>query len=173
MKSLSEFFMKRGWGLAHRGFARVWLTQHDIGFPGQSFEVVETSDSVALLVFDKTSRELVFVSQKRPAMVRPDNTMGEIVEVLAGRFDVNLSVRALMVKEAKEELGLTISEDEIELLNFARLVALSPGILTEKMYLGYVEVDSSRFATGDTFGSDPGEETKPVRVPVDILLNML
>ncbi len=168
MGKLGNFFLSRGWGLAHRGFCRVWLTQHDLKFPGH--EVVETSDSVALLVYDKTNRELVFVKQKRPAMVRFDNDKGITIEVLAGRFDVKLSVRALMVKEAKEELGLTIQEDEITLLNsWGFALALSPGILTEKMYLGYVEVESSRFAKGNTFGADPGEETEPVRVPIDIL----
>lgn len=166
MGKLSDYFTKRGWGLVHRGFARLWLAS-EIDFHGE--EVLETSDSVALLVFDKTSRELVFVNQKRPAMVRPENPEAIINEVLAGRFDVKIGVRGLMVKEAKEELGLTVSAEEIELLNNGDPLALSPGILTERMYVGYVEASSARFADGDTFGVDVGEVTRPVRIPVDHL----
>jgi hypothetical protein len=46
------------------------------------------------------------------------------------------------VKELKEELGVTATEAEVRVLNDEIPLALSPGVLTERQYLAYVEVTS-------------------------------
>lgn len=102
-------------------------------------------------------------------MVRPDNSSGETVEVLTGRFDVKIGVRGLMVREARKELGLDINEEAIDLLNIGEPLALSPCILTEKIFLSYVEVSSSQFIEGETFDIKPREVTKLLRVSIDRL----
>lgn len=156
-------FLDLGWRKVYDGFAKIWKTPPTAEHGG--FEVVESSDSVALLVFDRTRRELIFVEQERLPVISAKNS-SKIVEVLAGRFDITIGVRGLMVKEAKEELGLNINEDDIDILNQGGPLFLSPGILTEKMYLGFVEVSCFQFDDGETFGVDPGEETRRVRVPI-------
>lgn len=77
-------------------------------------------------------------------MMRADNPQGTILEVGAGRFDIQIGVRGLVVKELKEELGVTATEAEVQVLNDEIPLALSPGVLTERQYLAYVEVTSDR-----------------------------
>jgi 8-oxo-dGTP pyrophosphatase MutT (NUDIX family) len=107
-------------------------------------EVVVATDSVAFLVYNKDTDELLFATQDRMPMMRPDNPQGTILEVGAGRFDAEIGVRGLVAKELKEELGVTVTEDEVQVLNEGISLALSPGILTERQYLAYVEVTSEQ-----------------------------
>jgi hypothetical protein len=104
-------------------------------------EVVQTTDSVGFLFVD-TKRELaLLLSMPRAAMVRRGNSQGMIVEVPAGRRDCKLSLKRLVVKEAIEEAGLLINPSQVKILNGGKPLALSPGILTERMYLAYAELD--------------------------------
>ena len=48
------------------------------------------------------------------------------------------------MKELKEELGVTATEDEVHVLNYEIPLALSPGVLTERQYLTFVEVTTDR-----------------------------
>jgi 8-oxo-dGTP pyrophosphatase MutT (NUDIX family) len=107
-------------------------------------EVVIATDSVAFLVYNKDRDELLFATQDRAPMIRADNRRGSILEVGAGRFDTKIGVRGLVVKELKEELGVTATEAEVQVLNDEIPLALSPGVLTERQYLAYVEVTSDR-----------------------------
>jgi 8-oxo-dGTP pyrophosphatase MutT (NUDIX family) len=107
-------------------------------------EVVVATDSVAFLVYNKDKDELLFATQDRAPMMRPDNPQGTIFEVGAGRFDTKIGVRGLVVKELKEELGVTATEAEVQVLNDEIPLALSPGVLTERQYLAYVEVTNDR-----------------------------
>ncbi len=107
-------------------------------------EVVVATDSVSFLVYNKDRDKLLFAIQDRVPMMRPDNPQGTILEVGAGRFDVQIGVRGLVVKELKEELGVTVAEAEVQVLNDAIPLALSPGVLTERQYLAYVEVTTER-----------------------------
>ena len=107
-------------------------------------EVVVATDSVAFLVYSRDTDELLFATQDRVPMIRPDNPQGTMFEVGAGRFDAEIGVKGLVVKELKEELGVTVTEDEVHVLNEGIPLALSPGILTERQYLAYVEVTSEQ-----------------------------
>ena len=104
-------------------------------------EVVEASNSVAFLFADPIREVVLLISQCREAMVRRRNPEGQIVEVPAGRRDLRTSIKNLVVKEAREEVGKKISTRQVKLLNGGTPLALSPGILTERMYLAYVETD--------------------------------
>lgn len=88
------------------------------------------------------------------------NPDGEMIELVAGRFDVKVGPKALFVKEAKEEVGAVITEDDVELLNEGRPLALSPGVLTERAYLAFVEIKESHLLPGESFGvAEEGEVT--------------
>lgn len=122
------------------GFVKVDKVETGAGLR----EVVVATDSVAFLVYNKETNELLFTTQDRAPMMLPDNLAGTILEVGAGRFDTKIGVRGLVVKELKEELGVTATEDEVQLLNDGLPLALSPGVLTERQYMAYVEVTSDR-----------------------------
>ena len=126
-------------------------------------EVVVATDSVAFLVYNKDKDELLFATQDRAPMICPDNSEGTILEVGAGRFDVDIGIRGLVVKELKEELGVTATEAEIHVLNDGIPLALSPGVLTERQYLAYVEVTSDRIDPAKRLYGEPTEGEVIVR----------
>ncbi len=124
----------------YEGFVKVDKVETTAG----PREVVVATDSVAFLVYNKDKNELLFATQDRAPMMRPDNPRGTILEVGAGRFDTKIGVRGLVVKELQEELGVTANEAEVQVLNDEIPLALSPGVLTERQYLAYVEVTNDR-----------------------------
>ncbi len=129
------------------GFLKLerWIRgKHDIF-------VVRTTDSVSGLIYDEVNDRVLLIRQGRAAMVCEDNPDGLIVELVAGRFDVNLGTRALLAKESKEEAGVTLDEDSIVILNGGQPMAISPGFATERCYLAFAVIKSSQVDDhGDT-----------------------
>jgi len=150
----------------YKGYYEFVIVETDHG----QREFVRTTDSVSLLIHDIVKRKIILVKQKREAMIRPDNPDGSIIESVAGRFDAKFSPKELMVLEAKQEAGVTISESDIELLNNGQPMALSAGVITERCYLGYVEVTSHQIEEKErVFGTDPGEIIKRIFISIDNL----
>lgn len=144
----------------YKGFVTVFKgpTKH---------EVVQTTDSVGFIVYIVDREEVVFVKQNRAPMMSDENPEGLIVEVPAGRFDVNLSAQELIAKEAGEELGAKIHLDQVKLLNQGKPLAMSPGVMTEKMILGVVMIDSSQIEDQERiFGVDDNEQISRVFVKI-------
>ena len=116
------------------------------------FEAVHTTNSVAVLVYVSDLDKIVLINQSRAPMKNDVNPEGTIIEVPAGRFDRKLSVEALVVKELDEEIGAKIDESQVQLVSDGWL-AMSPGILTERIYLTYVEITSNQLEEkGRVFG---------------------
>ncbi len=148
----------------HKGFLTVEKITYDGGI---TREIIRASNSVNLLIFDRSNDEVILVQQRREPMLSVHNPTGMIIETVAGRFDVNLGAQQLAAKEAFEEAGIEIDPWDIELLNNGKPMALSAGVLTECAYLCFVEIDeSNKRQSGNFFGTDPGEHTEPVRIPV-------
>jgi 8-oxo-dGTP pyrophosphatase MutT (NUDIX family) len=137
------------------------------------FEVVEASNSVGFLIYLKDTDEVVLIRQKRSAMKSAENPDGYNMEAPAGRFDNGLGVKELIAQEAGEEVGAKIELDKVILLNQGKPLALSPGLITEKMYLGYVEITSDLLEEDRVFGVDEGEEIQRIKVKVEDLKNMI
>jgi len=146
------------------GFVKVDKVQTAAGLR----EVVLATNSVAFLVYNTDKNEVLLVTQDRAPMMDAHNPRGTILEVGAGRFDNKIGVRGLVVKELKEELGVTATEDEILVLNDEIPLALSPGVLTERQYLAYVEVTSDRIDPTIKLYGEPKEGESIVRrfIPV-------
>ncbi len=104
-------------------------------------EVVHATNSVAFLFADPIRKVVLLISQCREAMIRRANPEGTIVEVPAGRRDLTIGIKGLVAKEALEEVGKRVKASQVKLLNRGVPLALSPGVLTERMYLAYVETD--------------------------------
>jgi nicotinate (nicotinamide) nucleotide adenylyltransferase len=155
--------------LAWKGFFEVKTRQTD----GGARDVVRTTDSVSLLILLKDLQEIILVRQPRVSMITDDNPDGMITELVAGRFDVDLTVKQLAAKEASEEVGATIDPDRITLINDGQSMALSAGILDEMGYLTFVTINSSEIeATDRIFGvEDEGEQIQRVRMPISDLAN--
>jgi len=104
-------------------------------------EIVQTTNAVAFLIVDPIRKVVLLISQCREAMVRRGNPSGTIVEVPAGRRDLKCGIKALVAKEAHEEVGKRIKAKQVKLLNRGIPLASSPGVLTERIWLAYVETD--------------------------------
>ncbi|MBP9821860.1 MAG: NUDIX domain-containing protein [Candidatus Pacebacteria bacterium] len=124
-------------------------------------EVVRTRAgrfSVAFLIYDPESDSVILVEQQRMAMVSDDNPSGFIVEVPAGRCDRPESVKAAIAREAEEEVGATIDEDQIEMINAGQPLATSPGVLDELIYLAFIQLRSGQLSADQVFGvAEEGE----------------
>jgi 8-oxo-dGTP pyrophosphatase MutT (NUDIX family) len=143
--------------ILYDGFFKLEAHERE-GLPYQAL-VLRATDSVAGLLYDATGDRVLLVRQKRVPMERPDNPDGMMTELVAGRFDVKLGPKALLVKEAKEEAGVTLDERDVTLLNGGRPMALSSGILSERSYLAFAEISMDKVEAGErTFGlAEEGE----------------
>lgn len=132
--------------IADTGFLQLWKDKKT----GHSF--IEGTESLTLLIYVKDSDEVIVIEQVREAMRTPENPSGEIMELIAGRFDNNQTILQLAVNEAREECGATIEEDQIEILNNGIPLALSSGSTSEKGYLAYAEIYSYQLESDRVFG---------------------
>ena len=126
--------------IAYQGFYTMEV--HET--PQGRREVLRTTDSVSVLVFDKKRDRIILVRQPRQSMVWDDNPKGLITESIAGRFDTKISVEELIVKELREEIGATIRGEQVRLLNNEHPMAVSAGAITEKTYLALVELEEGQ-----------------------------
>lgn len=150
----------------HSGFCRVERRTSD------GHERVVTTDSVAVLVYLKDTDELIFIEQPRfPLVKQYDNPHGYSIECVAGRIDCEIGLAELVIKEVREEIGVDITADEVYILNGSAPLTLSPGILTERMYLAYVKITSDRLgAERAIYGNQhEGERIRRLRVKVSDL----
>lgn len=122
--------------------------------------------SVGFLIYVPERDSVILVGQNRTAMISDSNPNGYVVEVPAGRCDRPESVKATIAREASEEVGAMVEEDQIVLLNDGVPLAMSPGILDELMYLAYIELDEGQLSPDRKFGlADEGEVIDRMLVP--------
>lgn len=138
---------------------------------GRTRKIFQTSDSANILVHLTDAEQILLIRQRREAMIRDDNPEGQIVEMVAGRFDRDESVCQLLARELSEEAGGTINPDDIELLNSGAPLALSAGCLVERAWLGYITITSDQLEKTDRqYGlKEEGESITRVFLPVSEL----
>lgn len=140
----------------YKGFANVFEVNpswHNANYP---LLTVETTNSVGVLIYFAKTEQIIVVTQKRAGMITSENQNGLITESIAGRFDNDIkSAITLAIQETKEESGIELSEKEIIVLNNGQGLALSPGIITEKMVLVVAIVpDEIPIHSNDYFGNE-------------------
>lgn len=144
--------------------------------PGDQMRIiVRTTDSVHGLIYDVDRDAVLAACEPRVAMLREDNPTAESTGAVAGRFDVDLGAESLLVKEAKEEVGATITEADVILLNQGVPLGMSPGVLTERAHLARVEVSSEAIDEEERVYGAPeeGEQITRVWIPVSELRTMV
>lgn len=129
--------------------------------------------SVSFLIYDPESDSVILVGQQRTAMISSDNPIGFIVEAPAGRCDRPESVKATIAREAEEEVGAKIDEDQIEMLNDGIPLAMSPGILDELMYLAFIKLRPGQLSPDRIFGvAEEGEIITRKLIPAKFAQHM-
>jgi len=133
--------------------------------------ILQVKDTVACLIYNPDRQAVALVGQKRPAVSLKNGGDGFLLEVPAGHVE-NQDIdnpRAAMAREANEELGAKFDLDgrDFGLIGDQPLF-LSPGHLTERMWLGYAEAGDEKFDQAKCiFGlTDEGEETERVWTPI-------
>ncbi len=126
----------------------------------KDWEVVETYDSVAILIYHLEHDAFVLVRQFRPA-VYLNNREGMTVELCAGLADKALSLEQIAREEILEECGYDVPPDRME-----RITAFhtSVGFAGSKQTLYYAEVtEAMRKSSG---GGIDQEQIEVIELPV-------
>ncbi len=153
---------------AKKKFLQVW---HD---PVTGHDVVECTDSIAVLIHVVDKDEVILIREDRVAMRENYNISGAIVGPVAGRFDKNQKLMDLIIAECDEEAGAHPRPDQIELLNHGQSVAKSSGIITEKTFLAYAATNSDQLDLGEKFGlAEEHEDTTRLHIKASALKDIL
>lgn len=146
--------------IGYDGFYKIRI----VDTPQGTREVVEATNSVSILFYFPIGDKVLLIKEPRASMISDDNPEGITTQSVSGRFDVDLSPKALMIKEADEEAGVLIEEEDIVMLNGGQPMAVSAGMTNEMCYLAFAEIYPEMiFDHGKIFGC-PTEGEKIERV---------
>ncbi len=137
---------------------RVYYHQNGVA---KRWEVVRTHDSVAILLYDRSSDAFVLVKQIRPAIYLK-NGDGWTYELCAGLIDkVDKSIETIAREEILEECGYDVAEEQlVRITSFFTAVGFAGGEQT----LFYAEVDEGmRVGAG---GGIDDEMIEVVKLPL-------
>jgi nudix-type nucleoside diphosphatase (YffH/AdpP family) len=119
---------------------------------------LERGDSVAVLIFNQSTRKLILVSQFRYPTYQ--NKHGWTIEAIAGMVDPGEKPEETVRRELEEETGLKI--DNLEHIS---TFYPSPGGSSERIYLYYSEVSGDKAKYKETGGLlGHGEDVKAIEV---------
>ena len=105
----------------------------------KSWEIVESHDSVSILIYHKERKTFVLVQQFRPPLYHKTGD-GMSVELCAGIVDKELSLVQIAQEEVEEECGFSVSLESIERVT---KVNSAVGTAGTSQVIFYVEVDES------------------------------
>ena len=142
------------------GFFKVDL----VDTPQGPSEVVRATDSVTILLYNISNHCILLISEPRTALITEKNPEGLRIGCVAGRFDVDLSPKALIIKEAKEEAGVTLRESDIVLLNNGQPLAINAGMTNEKCYLAFATIGWDDYEPDEKLFGNPKEGEKIERI---------
>ncbi len=144
---------------------RVWYTQDGVS---KSWEVVETHDSVAILLYHESEEAFILVKQFRPAVFLK-NHEGYTYELCAGLIDkADKSVAQIAREEIMEECGYDVETSSlVRITSFFTAVGFAGGEQT----LFYAAVDESMH-TGKGGGIDD-EMIEVVKLPLHEARNFM
>jgi nudix-type nucleoside diphosphatase (YffH/AdpP family) len=116
--------------------------------------VFERGDSVAALLFNRDSNQVVLVEQFRAPTLDKSRSNGFMLEVVAGMMNRGETPEQAVIREVFEETGYRIQHPEHVATFFS-----SPGGTSERIFLYYAVVDDA-----DRTGSGGGKEDEDIRV---------
>ncbi len=141
-------------------FAKTALVTFKQNGKEKSWEIVESHDSVAILIYHKDRDSFVLVKQFRPAVYNRGGD-GITVEMCAGIIDKDKSLEQIAKEEIEEECGYSVQIDSIERITKV-LSAVGTSGSTQIIY--YAEVDDSmKISEG---GGVDDEQIEVIEVPI-------
>ena len=131
-------------------------------------EVYFRPDAVALLLYDENERKFLLTRQFRFPTFLNQNPDGQIVEVCAGLIDEGETPVQAVVREAKEEIGYTVTNPE----NIGAYYTSAGGI-TELIHLFIAPYDANKPRNGGGGLPEEGEEIEILEVSFDEVRRLL
>ncbi|HIC09740.1 MAG TPA: NUDIX domain-containing protein [Campylobacterales bacterium] len=106
----------------------------------KSWEIVQSYDSVAILIYHKDRDSFILVKQFRPAVYINDNRYTNTYELCAGLIDKDKTLEEIASDEVEEECGYRVEPSQLQKVT---TFFTNVGFAGAKQYLFYVEVDES------------------------------
>ncbi len=152
MKEITDFRLEP---LNEGRFIQTKLARFEYGGESRSWELLQASDSVAILIYHTALDAFIFVKQFRPAVYANGGT-GETIELCAGIVDKDMSLEQIASEEVYEECGYSIEPQRLQKVT---TFYTSVGFAGSRQTLYYVEVDES-----DKVGYGGGIEHEDIEV---------
>ena len=137
MKNIIENFKLQP--LTEANFVKTALATYTQNGVEKSWEIVESHDSVAILIYHTERKSFVLVKQFRPPLYH-NNGDGMSIELCAGILDKNISIEKIAQEEVEEECGFAVPLESIERISKVNSAVGTAGT-TKTIF--YVEVDES------------------------------
>jgi len=126
----------------------------------KSWEIIESHNSVAILIYHRERESFVLVKQFRPPVYHR-NGDGMTIELCAGLIDKEKSLVQIAKEEIEEECGFSVSVENIERIT---KVLSAVGTSGSEQIIYYAEVDESmRVSQG---GGIEDEQIEVIEVPI-------
>jgi UDP-sugar diphosphatase len=125
--------------LVSPSFVKTALATYEQNGIEKAWEIVESHNSVAILIYHKERKTFVLVKQFRPPVYHR-NGDGMTVEMCAGLIDKDKSLEQIAKEEIEEECGFAVPLTKIERITQV-LSAVGTSGSTQVIY--YAEVDES------------------------------
>jgi len=106
----------------------------------KSWEIVQSYDSVAILIYHKAKDSFILVKQFRPAVYINDNRYTNTYELCAGLIDKEKTLEEIASDEVEEECGYRVEPSQLQKVT---TFFTNVGFAGAKQHLFYVEVDES------------------------------
>jgi len=146
--------------LVKANFVKTVLAKYEQNGIEKSWEIVESGNSVAVLIYHKEKACFVLVKQFRPPVYHRQGN-GMTIELCAGLIDKDLSLAQIAKEEIAEECGYDVPIDALERIT---KVLSSVGTAGNAQVIYYAEVDESmRVSEG---GGIHGELIEVVELPI-------
>ncbi|MAD96028.1 MAG: NUDIX domain-containing protein [Flavobacteriaceae bacterium] len=131
-------------------------------------EVYGKSDGVAILLYNPETRRIILTKQFRAPVWVAQKNQSSLVEVCGGAIDGGEDPMETVKREAVEEVGIAPTN-----IKFVSQTFLSPGILSEKIFLYTGEYKSEQLTTRDGGVFEEGEEIEVLEITYDKAFAMI
>ncbi|NNC49522.1 MAG: NUDIX domain-containing protein [Flaviramulus sp.] len=163
--------------IAHKILSKEWATLLRIDYDFQfkdgtwkrlSRESYDRGNGTSILLYNKLKSSVILTKQFRMPAYYNNNSDGLSIEVCAGALDKNEVPEVCITREVEEEVGYKINRPKKVMECY-----MSPGAVTEKMYLFIAEYsDDMKVNDGGGLESE-NEEIEVLEIPFSKAIAMI